>query len=516
MSKDRSHSDSQARPTDARNDQHRANSKDSAIDVSEPVSAEFPENCSTHKLLRRQQRAKSLFGSANSSYRNDSNINSSSSNNVARKTNIPAIIRSHASSGSREELIPDDHSNITAATTSSSSLESSSSSSSSDDNDDNSITATTKLKQAWERRAESYMRKMPFIGATFIPGLRQRSSDSFLGHLRRKETLPGSFAEAIELIKGELDDELDYYVRPSTAFKLYTAPPKLAHSPQLPLDAFLPSDPFRSRPNKPLEPDEYEKLLLEVKDSPLQGVTERSVYSLFLDDCDIWESENDPRLLREARRVQALETLKGQTVAIEFADPEHTLAVDRDAYRFSDGSLDYPRYLCALSLTYVHSRFRNRTSTRHKVTDEFSTDKFIHSLARLVSLSGPYQNFFFWSRSIIRWDDPRASLFWCVSYFVLLFMGVLGFAIVATPAVIIAFHRLRPNQASNQMGFDRLDSGIIDSRLVYLASKSTLGKTKLGKVFWNLWRRDLGSITHVLVADTADLMERIKKHVVAS
>ena len=408
---------------------------------------------------------------------------------------LPAIIRSPATMESQDEiLLPSEP----WGQKSSNSLQTDSSA------------TNTSTKSFLERHINSISRRMSHL---YLPtgshnagrkhGPTLRSSSKIYSAIDRKPSFPGNFIEVLELLKGEIDQSARN--TPTDYLNKSPTPPPLSVSHRISPCAFMHSDPFDSRPNKPLEPQEYEHLVSAMQKSS-KPLDERTIYSLFFD-----EELKNPDAIRERQRIQALNIIKEKTMGIQLVNIDPHVVVDPDAFRFSDGSMDYFSYFKAISLAYVQNRFSHRLKTRHQMTDEFSTDKFIHSIARLVSLSGPYQHFFLWLRSIALWDNPRTSFFWCVLYFTLVYMRMLGFAIIASPALIIAYHRLRPTKASNSMGFDKLNSGIIDSRLVYVASHSTLGKTKLGQTFWKVWRRELGTSSHILVADTADWMERIRK-----
>ncbi|KAJ1916260.1 hypothetical protein H4219_003880 [Mycoemilia scoparia] len=406
---------------------------------------------------------------------------------------IPSIIRSSTNTDSKEEILLTGNQKSKAASSSTDSLE-----------PVFSFTSSGESKPKPSATAQYYNMCAKSPNPIFTRAYTNISNERLFSAPKQMPLLPASFPSGFKDLSQKYEKEKKGgFSSIMNSIKDLLPPQKLSPAKPLSQTMFQVKDPQQEPPNVPLEPHEYDHLLRCME--ALGMWDERGISSLFfLDDVD------DSDLVGENRQKEALQLIKDRTTGIKFEEVDSKLVVRKDLYKFSDGSLNYYSYFKDSALAAIQNRFSDRLISRHQMTDTFSTDKFICSVARFVRLSGPYQHLFLWLRSIACWDKPRESMFWCLLYFFLVFSGFIGVAILALPALIMAYHRIRPTHAAKTMGFDKLDSGIINSRLVHVASQGFLGKTKLGQAFWKAWRKELGTPSHIIVADTADLMERAK------
>ncbi|KAJ1989808.1 hypothetical protein EDC05_004428 [Coemansia umbellata] len=287
-----------------------------------------------------------------------------------------------------------------------------------------------------------------------------------------------------------------------------------------------------ARPNMPLEPGEYDEInaswLVEqmgMGEQPFSSLFEDhvgytnpraytdSIVSLRSSDIsDDYDNENDGDRKHNLKRQRkaAFEVLKQRLGEARVGIPKEPPAPSPEAFRRNDGTVDYVGYGCSYIKHYADTQLRHKLDYRHSSDDPCKLDRFLLTLQRLVEVSAPYQRFLVWLYKLARWDNPKQTLWWCIIYFTLLYMGMISMFLWMAPAFIIAYHRLRPSQAYQWLGFERPDTSIIPRKFVQDASSGTIGKGLAANRLWEIWRDTLGSQVHLILADVADWMERAK------
>ncbi|KAJ1965303.1 hypothetical protein GGI12_000863 [Dipsacomyces acuminosporus] len=288
----------------------------------------------------------------------------------------------------------------------------------------------------------------------------------------------------------------------------YTAdpPPGQWGAKELPAMAIVRSRQAESLSNMPLEPDEY-------TDSGMpwiveqMGLGERPLSSLFTDDVD---EGRDEKHERKRKRKMAFSVLKRRVIEARIGIPNDPPRPDIESFRREDETVDHTAYWCSRIKHYADTELRHKLDYRHSTSDPCKIDRFILSLQRLVEVSAPYQRFALWLYNLARWDNPKVTAWWCLAYFIALYMDMLVFLAWMTPAFVIAYHRLRPSHAYVWLGFERPGTSIIPSKILEDASAGTIGKGLAANQLWDIWRGTLGAHMTICLADVADWMERAK------
>ncbi|KAJ2157404.1 hypothetical protein GGF46_004528 [Coemansia sp. RSA 552] len=277
----------------------------------------------------------------------------------------------------------------------------------------------------------------------------------------------------------------------------------------------------QARPNMPLEPEEYDESKMPWIVEQM-GMGEQPFSSLFRNDIgyanvygDIASDDEGSRSIgrhfgKEQRRKQAFRILKRRVGEARVGVQREVPAPTVDEFRRPDGTADYFDFGTCWAKHYADTQLSHKLDFRHSSSDPCKLDRFLITLQRLVEVSAPYQHFIIWLYKLARWDNPKASVWWCVVYFLLLYQGMVAMFLWMAPAFIVAYHRLRPSQAYQWLGFERPETSVIPSKIVQEASSGTLAKGLIANRMWDIWRDTLGAHIHVVLADLADWMERAK------
>ncbi|KAJ1794123.1 hypothetical protein LPJ67_000957 [Coemansia sp. RSA 1938] len=278
-------------------------------------------------------------------------------------------------------------------------------------------------------------------------------------------------------------------------------------------------DQTESRPNVPLEPEEYtESKMPWIIDQ--MGLGEQPFSSLFQNDIgfsnvyadsDVDSSFNTGRHQdKKRRRKQAFGVLKERVGEARVGVQKDVPPPNVESFRRPDGTADYLDFLCCWIKHYADTQLSHKLDFRHSSTDPCKLDRFLITLQRLVEVSAPYQRLVIWLYKLARWDNPKLTMWWCFVYFMLLYQGMITLVLWMLPAFIVAYHRLRPSQAFQWLGFERPETSVIPSKIVQDASSGTIAKGLIANRLWDIWRETLGAHIHVVLADLADWMERAK------
>ncbi|KAJ2504273.1 hypothetical protein GGI11_007420, partial [Coemansia sp. RSA 2049] len=249
-----------------------------------------------------------------------------------------------------------------------------------------------------------------------------------------------------------------------------------------------------ARPNMPLEPDEYEEEYNVPWLVEQMGMGEQPFSSL-LDDhvgyinpraytdsiasvgssgigngYEADENDGDRKHERKRQRRLAFEVIKRQLAEARVGIPKNPQRPSKSDYKRKDETVDYIGYGCGLVKHYADTQLRYKIDYRHSSDDPCKLDRFLLTLQRLVEVSAPYQRLAVWLYRLARWDNPRQTAWWCAGYFVLLYLGMLSMFAWMVPAFVIAYHRLRPSQAYQWLGFERPETSIIPRKFVQDAS----------------------------------------------
>ncbi|KAJ1788529.1 hypothetical protein LPJ59_005522, partial [Coemansia sp. RSA 2399] len=287
------------------------------------------------------------------------------------------------------------------------------------------------------------------------------------------------------------------------------------------------------KPNMPLEPEEYEDphmpWLIEQ-----MGLGEQPFSSL-LDDYvgyinpraytdsiasigssgisngyEADEGDGDRKHSRKRQRKLAFEVIRRQLAEARMGIPKNPPAPNADEFKRADGTVDYIGYGSSCVKHYADTQLRYKMDYRHSSDDPCKLDRFLLTLQRLVEVSAPYQRLVVWLYQLARWDNPKQTMWWCGVYFGLLYLEMVSLFLWMVPVFVIAYHRLRPSQAYQWLGFERPETSIIPRKFVQEASSSTIGKGLVANRMWEIWRETLGAQVHLILADVADWMERAK------
>ncbi|PIA14699.1 hypothetical protein COEREDRAFT_88518 [Coemansia reversa NRRL 1564] len=279
----------------------------------------------------------------------------------------------------------------------------------------------------------------------------------------------------------------------------------------------------KSRPNVPLEPEEYNgsKMPWVVEQMALG---EQSLSSLFSNKSgytgNIGDSINNEefghsndntwRMEKRRRRKQAFGVLKSRVGEARVGIQKVVPAPDIEEFRRKDGSADYIAFAYNWIKHYADTQLSYKLDFCHSSTDPCKLDCFLITLQRLVEVSAPYQRFVIWLYKLARWDNPKLTAWWCFAYFFLLHHGMLAMCMWMTPVFIVAYHRLRPSQAYHWLGFERPETSVIPSKVVQEAASGTIAKGLIANRMWDIWRATLGAHIHLVLADVTDWLERAK------
>ncbi|KAJ1734599.1 hypothetical protein LPJ61_000981 [Coemansia biformis] len=270
------------------------------------------------------------------------------------------------------------------------------------------------------------------------------------------------------------------------------------------------------RPNMPLEPEEQVVHSLPwVFDQLRMG--ERPFSTLFSNQIGYANVSgcNEPdaasqKANKTRMRKQAFGVLKGQVSEARVGIQKDAPLPDIADYRRPDGTANYIGYACDLAQHYADTQLSYKVDFRHSVTDPCKLDRVLTTLHRLVGVSAPYQRFLVWLLELARWDKPRVSLWWCAAYFFLLYHDMIALCLCLAPAFIVIYHRLRPSQAYDWLGFERPETSLIPAKAFQDAASGTLAKGLIANHMWGMWNDTLGSHAHFMLSDLADWMERMK------
>ncbi|KAJ1933171.1 hypothetical protein FBU59_006120, partial [Linderina macrospora] len=258
--------------------------------------------------------------------------------------------------------------------------------------------------------------------------------------------------------------------------------------------------------NMPLEPDEYTEQNVPWLVEQL-SMGEQPLRSLFEDDQDDgWDGKYE----RRRRRKLAFSVLKRRVVEARIGIPRVRAPPSAHDYKRSNGTIDYFSYWGNLAKHYADTHLAYKIDYRHDTSDPCKLDRFLMTLQRLVEASAPYQRFFVWLYQLARWDNPKVSAWWCIAYFLALYLDLLAFILWMLPVFVIVYYRLRPSQAYQWLGFDRVETSFISPKYIKEASEGTIGKGLIANRLWDIWRETLGTHIQMLLADLADWMERAK------
>ncbi|KAJ2121036.1 hypothetical protein IW147_004618 [Coemansia sp. RSA 720] len=274
-----------------------------------------------------------------------------------------------------------------------------------------------------------------------------------------------------------------------------------------------------SRPNVPLEPEEFtESKMPWIIDQ--MGLGEQPFSSLFQNDIgfsnvyadsDVDSSFSNGRHQdKKRRRKHAFGVLKERVGEARVGVQKDVPPPNVESFRRPDGTADYLDFLCCWIKHYADTQLSHKLDFRHSSTDPCKLDRFLITLQRLVEVSAPYQRLVIWLYKLARWDNPKLTMWWCFVYFMLLYQGMITLFLWMLPAFIVAYHRLRPSQAFQWLGFERPETSVIPSKIVQDASSGTIAKGLIANRLWDIWRETLGAHIHVVLADLADWMERAK------
>ncbi|KAI8322045.1 hypothetical protein GQ54DRAFT_165741 [Martensiomyces pterosporus] len=258
--------------------------------------------------------------------------------------------------------------------------------------------------------------------------------------------------------------------------------------------------------NMPLEPDEYNDQGMPWIVEQM-GMGERPLSSLFMDSVD---EDIDEQRERRRKRKLAFAVLKQRVVEARIGIPKDPPAPEIESFKRNDGTVDYTSYWGSLIKHYADTQLGHKLDYRHDSNDPCKIDRFILTLQRLVEVSAPYQRFVVWLYRLARWDSPKVTAWWCLAYFILLYLDMIALFLWMTPVFIVAYHRLRPSHAYIWLGFERRDTSIIPSKVLKEASSGTIGKGLAANRLWDIWRETLGAHVQICLADLADWMERAK------
>ncbi|KAJ2395274.1 hypothetical protein GGI23_004370 [Coemansia sp. RSA 2559] len=287
------------------------------------------------------------------------------------------------------------------------------------------------------------------------------------------------------------------------------------------------------RPNMPLEPEEYEEphmpWLVEqmgMGEQPFSSLLDDSVgyinpraytdsiasigSSGISNGYEVGEDDGDRKRNRKRQRKLAFEVIRRQLAEARVGIPKNPPAPNADEFKRADGTVDYIGYGSSRAKHYADTQLRYKMDYRHSSDDPCKLDRFLLTLQRLVEVSGPYQRLVVWLYQLARWDNPKQTMWWCGVYFGLVYLEMVSLFLWMVPVFVIAYHRLRPSQAYQWLGFERPETSIIPRRFVQEASSSTIGKGLVANRLWEIWRETLGAQVHLILADVADWMERAK------
>ncbi|KAJ2766315.1 hypothetical protein IWQ56_003766 [Coemansia nantahalensis] len=270
------------------------------------------------------------------------------------------------------------------------------------------------------------------------------------------------------------------------------------------------------RANTPLEPEEYvEQSMpwvfeqLRLGEQPLSVLFSNQVgYANIAGGGGpdgIGQDEIQTRL-----RKQAFGVLKGQVSEARVGIQKDAPLPDLAGYRKSCGATDYAHYACDMVQHYADTQLSYKVDFRHSTSDPCSIDRVLTTLHRLVGVSAPYQRFLVWLFQLARWDNPKVSTWWCVAYFTLLYYDMLALSLCLAPAFLVVYHRLRPSQAYDWLGFERPETSLIPAKVFQDAASGTIAKGLIAGHVWGMWNQTLGTHTHIMLADVTDWMERMK------
>ncbi|KAJ2617586.1 Telomerase reverse transcriptase [Coemansia sp. RSA 1365] len=287
--------------------------------------------------------------------------------------------------------------------------------------------------------------------------------------------------------------------------------------------AAKPAEDEKSRPNVPLEPEEYtgSKMPWVVEQMALG---EQSLSSLFSNKSGYTSNfgdsissnefghgnDNTWRMEKRRRRKQAFGVLKSRVGEARVGIQKVVPAPDIEEFRREDGSADYIAFAYNWVKHYADTQLSYKLDFCHSSTDPCKLDRFLITLQRLVEVSAPYQRFVIWLYKLARWDNPKLTAWWCFAYFFLLHHGMLAMCMWMTPVFIVAYHRLRPSQAYHWLGFERPETSVIPSKVVQEAASGTIAKGLIANRMWDIWRATLGAHIHLVLADVTDWLERAK------
>ncbi|KAJ1770041.1 hypothetical protein IW140_004799 [Coemansia sp. RSA 1813] len=288
-----------------------------------------------------------------------------------------------------------------------------------------------------------------------------------------------------------------------------------------------------AKPNMPLEPEEYESHSVPWFVEQM-GMGEQPFSSL-LDDYvgyinpraytdsitsrgssgisngyEANESDGDRKHDRKRQRKLAFEVIRRQLAEARVGIPKNPAAPSTDDFKRADGTVDYIGYGSSRIKHYADTQLRYKMDYRHSSDDPCKLDRFLLTLQRLVEVSAPYQRLVVWLYQLARWDRPKQTMWWCGAYFALLYLEMISLFLWLVPVFVVAYHRLRPSQAYQWLGFERPETSIIPRKFVQDASSSTIGKGLVANRMWEIWRETLGAQVHLILADMADWMERAK------
>ncbi|KAJ2698209.1 hypothetical protein H4R19_005610, partial [Coemansia spiralis] len=272
------------------------------------------------------------------------------------------------------------------------------------------------------------------------------------------------------------------------------------------------------RTNVPLEPDEYaEKSMpwvfeqLRMGERPFSALFSNQIGYTTITDADGGPpDEASQQATRKRMCKQAFRVLKGQVSEARVGIQKDAALPDLAEYRQPGGATDYARYACDMARHYADTQLSYKLDFRHSVTDPCKLDRVLTTLHRLVGVSAPYQRLLMWLFHLARWDNPRVSLSWCAVYFTLLYYNLITLSLCLAPAFVVVYHRLRPSQAYDWLGFERPETSLIPSKVFQEAASGTIAKGLIANHMWGMWNDTLGSHVHFVLADVTDWMERMK------